>query len=124
LRKKIDPADPSTTPSPHLPTDRFDAKFELPRIRDKLATFSLTNGAKITQYRWIGLYDQCTKRHIPLVLLRDVDPPREEKINPLSGWSHNVTSFRIHILNCNTVLIPGFTYDGTSTSRSEWSLKV
>uniref|UniRef100_A0A915D5Y7 DM13 domain-containing protein n=1 Tax=Ditylenchus dipsaci TaxID=166011 RepID=A0A915D5Y7_9BILA len=91
LRRKV--AQPeeitTTTTTEQTPITRFDERFELPRIRDKLATFSLTNGAKINQYKWIGLYDQCLRRHIPLVTLRDVDPPREEKIMPLSGWSHN-----------------------------------
>lgn len=40
---------------------KIDSKFELPKIRDRLVTFSLTNGAKINQYKWIGIYDQCLK---------------------------------------------------------------
>lgn len=59
------------------------------------------------------------QKHIPLVSLRDIDPPREEKIMPLSGWAHNITSYRVHILNCNTILIPGFTYDSNSAQPSE-----
>jgi hypothetical protein len=138
LRKKLDPNyEPPTTSTTAAPFSPLEAQFELPRIRDKLATFALTNGAKITQYKWIGLWNHCTKvepvgmgikttqrngwvlqKHIPLVSLRDVDPPREEKIMPLSGWSHNVTSYRLHILNCNTILIPSFHYDARNTTRS------
>lgn len=77
------------------------------------------------------------QRHIPLASLVDVDPPREEKVHicttlnkiiqfklpkqimPLSGWSHNVTSYRLHILNCNTILIPSFHYDGRNTTKSK-----
>jgi hypothetical protein len=97
LRKKLDPNyEPPTTSTTAAPFSPLEAQFELPRIRDKLATFALTNGAKITQYKWIGLWNQCTKvgqgltvrnigginlqRKIPLVSLRDVDPPTEEKV--------------------------------------------
>jgi hypothetical protein len=41
------------------------------------------------------------------------------QIMPLSGWSHNVTSYRIHVLNCNTILVPSFHYDGRNATRSE-----
>lgn len=122
LRKRLESPEnetltTTTTKAPFVP---FDKQFELPKIRDKLVTFTLTNGAKITQYKWIGLYNQCTNRHIPLVSLRDVDPPREEKIMPLSGWSHNVTSYRLHILNCNTILVPSFHYDGRNSTRNTY----
>lgn len=95
--------------------DPIHTRFQLPEITDKAAAFTLTNGAKITDYLWIGLYDQCEGKSVPLVSLKNVDPPREERIAPLSGWSHNVTSYRVQILNCNTVLIPGFVYDGKAT---------
>lgn len=39
----------------------FSSKFELPISNNKLIKFSLTNGAKITNYKWIGIYDQCLK---------------------------------------------------------------
>uniref|UniRef100_A0A914HES3 DM13 domain-containing protein n=1 Tax=Globodera rostochiensis TaxID=31243 RepID=A0A914HES3_GLORO len=121
LRRKLDPnPEPPTTTTTSAPFSPLQSQFELRRVRDKLVTFSLTNGAKITQYKWIGLWNQCTKRHIPLVSLRDVDPPREEKIMPLSGWSHNVTSYRLHILNCNTILIPSFHYDSRNTTRNTY----
>ncbi|KAH7732160.1 hypothetical protein AAVH_01058 [Aphelenchoides avenae] len=113
LREQVDGPTTTTTLKP-LP--RFDSKFELPYIVDKEAAFTLTNGAKVTDYEWIGIYDQCQQRRIPLVSLSNVDPPKEEKIMPISGWSHNVTSYRVHILNCNTLLVPGFVYDGRNSS--------
>ncbi|KAI1731986.1 electron transfer DM13 domain-containing protein [Ditylenchus destructor] len=122
LRKRINEPG-STTPTTtatSTPSAPIDERFILPRIRDKLATFSLTNGAKINSYKWIGIYDQCLKRHVELVTLRDIDPPREEKIMPLSGWSHNITSYRVHILNCNTILIPGFNYNGWNSTRNSY----
>ncbi|KAI6174732.1 Protein Skeletor, isoforms D/E [Aphelenchoides fujianensis] len=37
---------------------------------------------------------------------------------PLSGWSHNVSSYRVHILNCNTILVPGFNFNPEDNARS------
>ncbi|VDM42538.1 unnamed protein product [Toxocara canis] len=91
----------------------FDRKYALPAVEDKTAAFALTNGAKIVDYQWIGLYNQCKKRAIPLLSLKGIDPPREEKIAPISGWSHNITSYRVQVLNCNSLLIPGFVYNDT-----------
>uniref|UniRef100_A0A915C876 DM13 domain-containing protein n=1 Tax=Parascaris univalens TaxID=6257 RepID=A0A915C876_PARUN len=102
------------TTDPSMATNvHFDRKYALPVVDDKTAAFALTNGAKIVDYQWIGLYDQCRKRAIPLLSLKGIDPPREEKISPISGWSHNVTSYRVQILNCNSLLIPGFVYNDT-----------
>uniref|UniRef100_A0A915M1G9 DM13 domain-containing protein n=2 Tax=Meloidogyne TaxID=189290 RepID=A0A915M1G9_MELJA len=121
LRKKLDPTyEPPLFSTTSTPFSDNEIQFVLPKVNEQLVTFTLTNGAKITQYKWIGLWNQCTKRHIPLASLVDVDPPREEKIMPLSGWSHNVTSYRLHILNCNTILIPSFHYDGRNTTKNTY----
>uniref|UniRef100_A0A7E4VXG4 DM13 domain-containing protein n=1 Tax=Panagrellus redivivus TaxID=6233 RepID=A0A7E4VXG4_PANRE len=111
-------ARPTTTKKPvPLP---INPRFELPRITDKAAAFTLTNGAQVTDYLWIGLYNQCDQTSIPLVSLKNIDPPREERISPISGWSHNVTSYRVQILNCNTVLIPGFVFIANDTTPNTY----
>ncbi|VDK28188.1 unnamed protein product [Gongylonema pulchrum] len=89
----------------------FDRRFALPLVEDKSVAFTVTNDAKITDYKWIGLYNHCAQRVVQLLSLKDVDPPREEKIGPLLSQSHNVTSYRVQILNCNTILIPGFVFN-------------
>lgn len=112
----------SKASSPQVPKP-FNERFELPEIVDKAAAFTLTNGAKITDYLWIGLFDQCEQKSVPLISLKNIDPPKEERISPLNGWSHNVTSYRVQILNCNTVLIPGFVYNPNPSNGSEFLLK-
>uniref|UniRef100_A0A1I8B4R8 DM13 domain-containing protein n=1 Tax=Meloidogyne hapla TaxID=6305 RepID=A0A1I8B4R8_MELHA len=103
LRKKLDPTyEPPAFSTTSAPFSAQEIQYVLPAVRGQLATFTLTNGAKITQYKWIGLWNQCTK------------------IMPLSGWSHNVTSYRLHILNCNTILIPSFHYDGRNTTKNTY----
>uniref|UniRef100_A8PUU5 RE24065p, putative n=1 Tax=Brugia malayi TaxID=6279 RepID=A8PUU5_BRUMA len=81
------------------------------RKKDKTVVFSITNDAKITEYQWIALRDHCSQRTIPLLSLKGIDPPHEEKIGALLGQSHNVTSHRVQILNCNTIFIPGFVFN-------------
>ncbi|TMS37041.1 hypothetical protein L596_004063 [Steinernema carpocapsae] len=108
----------TTTPiSTRASLKRFERKYELPVAQDKTVAFTLTNGRKLTDYEWIGLYDQCADKATPLISLRGIDPPHEEKIDPLSGWSHNITSYRVQILNCNTILIPGFVFNSTYAPR-------
>ncbi|KAM3727112.1 Protein Skeletor, isoforms D/E [Dirofilaria immitis] len=89
----------------------IDRRFELPLIEDKTVVFSLTNNAKITEYQWIALRDDCAQRTIPLLSLKGIDPPHEEEIGAFLGQSHNVTSHHVQILNCNTIFIPGFIFD-------------
>uniref|UniRef100_A0A915PVI6 DM13 domain-containing protein n=1 Tax=Setaria digitata TaxID=48799 RepID=A0A915PVI6_9BILA len=88
-----------------------DRRYELPLIEDKTVVFSIANDAKITEYQWIALRDHCAQKTIPLLSLKGIDPPREEKIGPLLGQSHNVTSHRVQILNCNTIFIPNFVFN-------------
>ncbi|EFO17469.2 hypothetical protein LOAG_11031 [Loa loa] len=99
-----------TTTEPRLKA-HIDRRFELPLIEDKTVVFSITNDAKITEYQWIALRDHCSQRTIPLLSLKGIDPPHEEKIGALLGHSHNVTSNRVQILNCNTIFIPGFVFN-------------
>lgn len=51
------------------------------------------------------------KRTIPLLSLKGIDPPHEEKIGVLLGQSHNVTSRPVQILNCNTIFVPSFVFN-------------
>lgn len=39
----------------------INRRFELPLIEDKTVVFSITNGAKITEYQWIALHDHCAQ---------------------------------------------------------------
>ncbi|CEF71024.1 DM13 domain-containing protein [Strongyloides ratti] len=94
----------------------FNYIYELPITRDSytIKKFYLPSNTNITDYKWIGLYDKCVQKTIPLLTLKDIEPPKAEKIAPLSGWEHNITSYRVQVLNCNTILIPGFTFDANS----------
>ncbi|KAL3981418.1 hypothetical protein ACH3XW_43015 [Acanthocheilonema viteae] len=103
----------------------IDRRFELPLIEDKTVVFSVTNDAKITEYQWIALRDHCAQKTIPLLSLKGIDPPHEEKIGALLGQSHNVTSQRVQILNCNTIFIPDFVFDqGNDTSETYFYIGI
>ncbi|KAK6033212.1 hypothetical protein OSTOST_00576 [Ostertagia ostertagi] len=89
---------------------QWDPSFSLPPASDEQVAFLLTNGARLSDYKWIGLYDQCNKKSIPLVWLLEVDPPREEEIGPMIALERNISSGEVRILNCNTILIPSLFY--------------
>ncbi|KAE9415388.1 hypothetical protein Angca_008628, partial [Angiostrongylus cantonensis] len=91
--------------------DHWNSPFSLPPARDEQVAFLLTNGARLTDYKWIGLYDQCKNKSIPLVSLEDVDPPREEEIGRIKGLERNISSGIVRILNCNTILVPNLYLD-------------
>lgn len=40
---------------------KLENKFILPEISHGSANFVLTNGAKLTNFKWIGVYDSCEK---------------------------------------------------------------
>ncbi|KJH44496.1 hypothetical protein DICVIV_09478, partial [Dictyocaulus viviparus] len=90
--------------------DLWDSSFLLPPANDEQVAFLLTNGARISDYTWMGLYDQCENKSVKLVSLIDVDPPREEEIGHLKGIDRNISSGAVRILNCNTILISEFHY--------------
>uniref|UniRef100_A0A0N5A368 DM13 domain-containing protein n=1 Tax=Parastrongyloides trichosuri TaxID=131310 RepID=A0A0N5A368_PARTI len=98
-------------------TFSFAYLYELPITKDTftIKKFYLPENKNITNYKWIGLYDQCVQKTIPLLTLKDIEPPKSEKIAPISGWGHGVSSYRVHVINCNTILIPGFTFNKNNT---------
>ncbi|CAJ0584022.1 unnamed protein product, partial [Mesorhabditis spiculigera] len=88
--------------------------FSIPIVENGKAAFLLTNGAALADYRWIGLYNQCTKEPVPLISLDGLDPPREEIVAPIQGKNKRITSGPVRILNCNTILVPDFVFQEKS----------
>uniref|UniRef100_A0AC35U4K7 DM13 domain-containing protein n=1 Tax=Rhabditophanes sp. KR3021 TaxID=114890 RepID=A0AC35U4K7_9BILA len=95
---------------------RFDPIYQLVSVNNtnQLIALKLPDHANLTDYKWVGVYDQCVQKAVPLITLNDVDPPSPENIAPISGWSHGIVSYTIKIINCNTILIPGFSFNATS----------
>ena len=70
MRKKLDPTyEPPLFSTTSTPFSDNEIQFVLPKVNEQLVTFTLTNGAKITQYKWIGLWNQCTKVIFKMILL-------------------------------------------------------
>ncbi|KAL6723781.1 hypothetical protein Aduo_018750 [Ancylostoma duodenale] len=94
----------------------YDSSFSLPPAHDEQVAFLLTNCGRLSDYKWIGLYDQCKNVSIKLVSLEDVDPPREEEIGPMIGQERNISSGPVRILNCNTILVPDLYFEASQNS--------
>ena len=52
-----------TTPSPIASPTTIDRRLELPvsDTDERVITLNMVDGAKLTDYAWIGMYDRCTK---------------------------------------------------------------
>ncbi|KHJ99258.1 hypothetical protein OESDEN_00747 [Oesophagostomum dentatum] len=90
---------------------KYDSSFSLPPAQDEQVAFLLTNGGRLSDYKWIGLYDQCKNESVPLISLVGVDPPREEEVGTLIGLQRNISSRSVRILNCNTILVSGLHFE-------------
>ncbi|XGW35881.1 hypothetical protein V3C99_019233 [Haemonchus contortus] len=70
----------------------WDASYSLPPATDERVAFPLTTGGRLSDYKWIGIYNQCNNMSVPLVWLQDVDPPREEEIGAVVALERNISS--------------------------------
>ncbi|CAJ0610009.1 unnamed protein product [Cylicocyclus nassatus] len=100
------------TTAKESPTN-LDSSFSLPPAQDEQVAFLLTNGGRLSDYKWIGLYDQCKNISVPLLTLTGVDPPREEEVGRFVGNDRNISSGIVKILNCNTILVTDLFFEAT-----------
>ncbi|EPB74954.1 hypothetical protein ANCCEY_05971 [Ancylostoma ceylanicum] len=98
----------------------YDSSFSLPPAQDEQVAFLLTNCGRLSDYKWIGLYDQCKNVSIPIISLEDVDPPREEEVGPMIGQERNISSGSVRILNCNTILVPDLYFEANQKSPNSF----
>ncbi|GMR61780.1 hypothetical protein PMAYCL1PPCAC_31975 [Pristionchus mayeri] len=95
-------ADEGTT-GPFKPTE-----FSLPRLDGARASFSLREHGKLSDFRWIGIYDQCTKKAYQLHEIAGSEIPDLESVTAMKGVAANVSSESVQIVNCNTIVIQNF----------------
>jgi hypothetical protein len=49
----------TTTTTTSTPVKPLDSRFALPESREQLGIFLLSNGGKLSDYHWFGLYNHC-----------------------------------------------------------------
>lgn len=77
-------------------------------------TLKLPEDKKITEIRWLAIYDLNTQNDFGDILIpENFEPPQPQTGGSFWKKSHNISSGSIEILDSKTIKIPDFTYDGT-----------
>lgn len=91
------------------------------RYFNKDFTLKLPENKKITEVKWLAIYDLNTQNNFGDVYIpEEFEPPVPQKAGSLSKISHGVTSETIEILDSKTIRIPEFSYDGTGKRTYFW----
>nr|CAD7434988.1 unnamed protein product [Timema monikensis] len=101
--------------------DEFGKTNMLERYFNKDFTLTLPDGKKITEIKWIAMYDLSSQNTFGDVYIpEEFEPPATQTVSQLTGKSHNVNSDSIEILDAKTIRILQFTYDGRGKDTHFW----
>ncbi|XP_044593778.1 protein Skeletor, isoforms B/C [Cotesia glomerata] len=113
----------SNRPGPQgfIVPDEWGKTNILDRYFNKDFTLTLPDNKKITDIKWLAVYDIGSQNTFGDVYIpEEFEPPTPQKISQLSRRSHGVTSDPIIILDAKTISIPRFQYDGKGNDTYFW----
>ena len=85
----------------------------LNRYFNKDITINLPDRKKVTEVKWMAVYDIATqKTYGDVYIPEEFEPPTIQKISRFSKTSHGVSCESIEILDSKTIRIKDFSYDG------------
>jgi len=85
----------------------------LDRYFNKDFTLTLPDNKKITEIKWLAVYDLSSQNTFgDIYIPEEFEPPTAQKVSRLVGRSHDVDSENIEIIDAKTVKISQFTYNG------------
>lgn len=85
----------------------------LDRYFNKDFTLKLPDNKKITEIKWLAIYDLSTQNDFGDIYIPEAfEPPMPQRGSSFSKRSHGVTSGVIEIIDSKTIKIPEFFYDG------------
>jgi hypothetical protein len=94
----------------------------LERYFNKEFTIKLPDNKRITEVKWLAIYDlQSQNTFGDVYIPEEFDPPSPQRAGSFSKISHNVSSGSIEILDSKTIRIPNFSYDGLGRSVQFWA---
>lgn len=114
----------SNNPGPQgfIVPDQYGRTNILDRYHNKEFTLTLPDKKKITEIKWLAIYDLNNQNNFGDVYIpENFSPPRPQKAAALSRRNHNVSSDPIEILNSKTIRIPNLTYDGNGKKTFFWA---
>ena len=83
------------------------------RYFNKDFTLTLPDNKKITEIKWLAVYDLSSQNTFGDVYIpEEFEPPTAQKISRLMGRSHDVDSENIEIIDSKTIKISQFIYNG------------
>ncbi|XP_048506172.1 protein Skeletor, isoforms B/C isoform X1 [Athalia rosae] len=93
----------------------------LRKYRKEDITLTLPEGKTLNNIRWFSLWcDDFSVNFGDVKIPRGFDYPRPQKLGTLSGI-HGVSSEPIVVVDAQTLLIPGFSYDGEAPDAKFWA---
>ncbi|EDW23890.1 GL23675 [Drosophila persimilis] len=114
----------SNRPGPQgfIVPDEYGKTNILDRYHNKDFTLSLPDRKKITEIKWLAVYDLNNQNNFGDVYIpEEFEPPRPQLGGTFSKRSHNVSSSSIEILDSKTIRIKDFTYDGRGKRTFFWT---
>ncbi|KAH8276860.1 hypothetical protein KR026_001943, partial [Drosophila bipectinata] len=94
----------------------------LDRYHNKDFTLTLPDRKKITEIKWLAVYDLSSQNNFGDVYIpEEFEPPKTQVGGTFSRRSHNVSSSSIEILDSKTIRIKDFTYDGLGKRTFFWT---
>lgn len=93
----------------------------LDRYFNKDFTLKLPDNKKITEVKWLAIYDLSSQNDFgDIYIPEEFEPPRPQRGGSFSKKSNGVSSGTIEILDSKTVKIPDFSYDGNGKNTHFW----
>lgn len=84
--------------------------------------FTLTLPKKITEIKWLAIYDLNTQNNFAdLYIPEDFEPPETQKIGPFLKTKHNVSCEYIEIKDSKRISIKKFFYNGSGKKVYFWA---
>ncbi|XP_017023324.1 protein Skeletor, isoforms B/C [Drosophila kikkawai] len=114
----------SNRPGPQgfIVPDEYGKTNILDRYHNKDFTLTLPDRKKITEIKWLAVYDLNNQNNFGDVYIpEDFEPPMPQLGGTFSKRSHNVSSSSIQILDSKTIRIKDFTYDGQGKRTFFWT---
>ncbi|XP_054745962.1 protein Skeletor, isoforms B/C [Anastrepha obliqua] len=114
----------SNRPGPQgfIVPDEYGKANILDRYHNKDFTLTLPDRKKITEIKWLAVYDLNNQNNFGDVYIpEDFEPPRTQAGGTFSRRSHNVSSSAIEFIDSKTISIKDFTYDGLGKRTFFWT---
>lgn len=93
----------------------------LDRYFNKDFTLTLPDGKKITDIKWLAIYDLWSQNTFgDIYIPEEFEPPTIQKVSQLAGKSNGVSSAGIEIIDAKTLRITDFKYDGRAKEAYFW----